>query len=103
MSSTDACGWAKRLPESIRSGWIGDDEMTHRSLSQHNLEEMKHEARELLHDLRRQDATALIRQYSLDREGGAYHPRLADAQYVIAREYGFTGWRKLQERLVTNR
>ena len=27
------------------------------------------------------------------------HPRLADAQYIVAREYGYSSWRKLTQRL----
>lgn len=43
-----------------------------RSLSsQRNLEGIKNEARELLHGLRRGDAAALIRHYSLDCEAGS--------------------------------
>ena len=57
--------------------------------SQRNLEDVKKEARELLHELRRWDATALRRHSSLDCEGGRFHARLADAQYIIAREYGY--------------
>jgi hypothetical protein len=70
--------------------------------SQRNLEDIKKEARELLHELRRWDATALRRHASLDCEAGKFGARLADAQYVIAREYGYRSWQNLKQRLETN-
>jgi hypothetical protein len=69
---------------------------------QRNFEDIRKEARELLHDLRQWDATALRRHSSLDCEAGRFHPRLADAQYTLAREYGYSSWQKLKQRLETN-
>jgi hypothetical protein len=69
---------------------------------QRNLEDISKEARELLHDLRRWDAAALRRHYSLDCEAGKFPARLADAQYVVAREYGYGSWQKLKQRLEAN-
>jgi hypothetical protein len=70
--------------------------------SQRNLEDIRKEARELLYDLRRWDAAALRRHYSLDREAGKFPARLADAQYIVAREYGYRSWQKLKQRLEGN-
>ena len=70
--------------------------------SQRNFEDIRKEARELLYDLRRWDAAALKRHYSLDCEAGKFPARLADAQYIVAREYGYSGWQKLQQRLEGN-
>jgi hypothetical protein len=70
--------------------------------SQRNFEDIRKEARELLHDLRRRDATALRRHYSLDCEAGKFPARLADAQYIVAREYGYRSWQKLKQRLEAN-
>ncbi len=70
--------------------------------SQRNLEDIRKEARELLHDLRRRDAAALRRHYSLDCEAGKFPARLADAQYIVAREYGYRSWQKLKLRLESN-
>ena len=70
--------------------------------SQRNLEDIKREARELLHELRRWDATALRRHASLDCEAGRFQARLADAQYIVAREYGYRSWQNLKQRLETN-
>lgn len=67
--------------------------------SQRNFEDIRKEARELLHGLRRWDAGALRRHHSLDGEAGESPARLADAQYVVAREYGYRSWRKLKQRL----
>lgn len=64
-----------------------------------NVEEMRREARNLLRDLLRREATAVARYYSLDPLADTCKPRLADAQYLIAREYGCASWRKLEERL----
>jgi hypothetical protein len=57
---------------------------------------MKKEARILLHGLLRQDSAALRRYYSTDPLAGSSSPRLEDAQYVIAREHGYSSWRKLE-------
>jgi hypothetical protein len=70
--------------------------------SQRTLEDIRKEARGLLHDLRRWDAAALRRQYSLDCEAGKFHARLTDAQYIVAREYGYRSWQKLKQRLESN-
>ena len=70
--------------------------------SQRNLEDIRKEARELLYDLRRWDAAALRRHYSLDCEAGKFPARLADAQYIVAREYGYGSWQKLKQRLEGN-
>ena len=64
-----------------------------------NLENIKQEARELLHALRCGDVSALRRYDSFDPLAGTLDPRLADAQYVIAREYGFNSWQKLKASL----
>ena len=61
-----------------------------------NLEAMKREARDLLHALRRRDAAALRRYYGVDSLAGMSPPGLADARYVIAREYGYSSWQNLQ-------
>lgn len=68
--------------------------------SQLNLEGIKREAKNLLFDLSRWDAAAVERQYSLDSDSGRSQARLADAQHIIAREYGSRSWQKLKERLV---
>jgi hypothetical protein len=61
-----------------------------------NLEAMKREARDLLHTLRQRDAAALRRYHCVDSLAGLSQPSLADAQYVIAHEYGFSSWPKLE-------
>ena len=70
--------------------------------SQRKFEDIKKEARELLHELRRRDVTALRRHASLDCEAGRFQARLADAQYIVAREYGYTSWQNLKQRVETN-
>jgi len=64
-----------------------------------NLEGIKREARSLLYRLRQRDETALRRYYSLDPFAGMFEPRIDEAQYVIAREYGYASWRRLMEHL----
>jgi len=68
-----------------------------------HFEDIRKEARELLHDLRRWDAAALRRHYSVDCEAGKFPARLADAQYIVAREYGYRSWQKLKQHMETNR
>jgi hypothetical protein len=70
--------------------------------SQRNFEDIRKEARELLHDLQRRDSVAIRRQSSLDCEAAKIPARLADAQYIIAREYGYKSWRKLKQRMEAN-
>ena len=70
--------------------------------SQRNLEDIKKEARELLHELRRWNATAVRRHSSVDCEAGRFHARLADAQYIVPREYGYRSWQNLKQRLGAN-
>lgn len=70
--------------------------------SRRHFEDIRKEARELLHDLRRWDAAAVRRHYSLDCEAGKFPARLADAQYIVAREYGYRSWQKLKQHLEAN-
>jgi hypothetical protein len=70
------------------------------SLPHHpNFDDVKKEARKLLHDVQRGDAAALKRCYSVQSWDRMTETRLADAQYIIAREHGFASWKKLTEHL----
>jgi len=70
------------------------------SLPHHpKLGDAKKEARKLLHDAQRRDAAALKRFFSFQSWDRMTEPRLADAQYIIARERGFASWKKLTEHL----
>jgi ankyrin repeat protein len=60
-----------------------------------NLEHLKKQAKELLHDFEVSVPDAIERFRSL--ESASAPPKLADAQHVIAREYGFSSWPKLKE------
>lgn len=60
-----------------------------------NLEHLKKQAKELLHDLERRDRAAVERFRSFAPASAA--PKLVDAQHVIARDYGFASWAKLKE------
>jgi hypothetical protein len=73
--------------------------MTRPLSSQANPETVGKEARQLLHALRQHDATALRRYHAHECLNGTFAPSLAEAQYVIAREYGYSSWRRLQDRL----
>jgi len=61
-----------------------------------NLEQLRHQAKELLQDLRRQElrALALWRKHHPDKSGPA-DARLADAQFLLARAYGIASWPRL--------
>ena len=75
-----------------------------------HLDVPKREARELLDDWRKRDPDALERirgRHPRFRDaddpaapGAAF--RLSDAQLVIAREYGFTNWAQLKQRIDSN-
>jgi hypothetical protein len=66
-----------------------------------NLHDMKKEARKLLHALKQRDAAALRRYHTLQAWERMPEPRLDDAQYVIARERGFSSWKKLSDHLAS--
>jgi hypothetical protein len=61
-----------------------------------NLKLINDEAKRLLHGCRQGNALALTR-CSFDTLPDATNPRLADAQHMIAREYGYASWPKLKQ------
>jgi len=65
------------------------------------LYDIKKEARDLLDALLRREAAALSRYHSFDPFAGRFEARLDEAQYIIAREYGYRSWRRLEERVKT--
>jgi hypothetical protein len=56
-----------------------------------SIEFLKKEAKELLDAMERGDAAALERFLALAHRPPGAAPHLADAQHVLAREYGFAG------------
>jgi ankyrin repeat protein len=56
-----------------------------------NLEHLKKQAKDLLHDFEQRDPEAL------QRLSASAHPQLADALHAIAQEYGFPAWPRLKE------
>ncbi|MGH7720545.1 MAG: ankyrin repeat domain-containing protein [Gemmatimonadaceae bacterium] len=61
-----------------------------------NLEQLKHQAKELLRDVRRGDPSAAAAlQKHLSRPVAPGNARLADAQLALARSYGLTSWPRL--------
>ncbi len=76
-----------------------------RTLPPHpSLEQLKNQAKDLLKACRSGDPTARSR-LSAQLPGIALHPAsvfsLANAQYVVAHEYGFASWPKLKQHLQT--
>ena len=69
--------------------------MSHQLPAKPNLEHLKKQAKQLLHDFELDDPTAIEQFRSLASVSLA--PKLADAQHVIAREYGFANWATLKE------
>src|SRR5215813_9172066 len=65
-----------------------------RRLPEHpSLEQLRKQAKELSHELRRSEPSAMARMRAYKPD--VSEPVLADAQYVIAREFGFESWPKL--------
>lgn len=62
-----------------------------------DLEHLKKQAKALLHDYQQQDPAAVERFRSLGAP--PVNPKLADAQHVIAREYGLSSWAQLKNRV----
>ena len=89
-------GSIQYCPANLRAAGVS----MYRVLPSHvNLEDIKREATNLLSRLRQRDETALRRYYSFDPFAGIFEPRIDEAQYVIAREYGYASWRRLMEHL----
>ena len=63
------------------------------------LDHMKKEARVLLYGLQRRDAQALRRYSAADPFNDMSNPALDDTRFIIAREHGFSSWRKLKEHI----
>src|SRR5436190_480893 len=66
-----------------------------------NLEQLKKQAKSLLHAAQNQDPTALERFHAVlaDRSLTRDEVALHDAQFVIAREYGFKSWNDLRDEI----
>jgi hypothetical protein len=64
-----------------------------------NLRDVEKQLKHMLHQVRRGDALAVARWYSLDSEARSGQARKDDIQYVIAREHGFKSWQSLKDRL----
>ena len=68
-----------------------------------DLRAIQKEARGLLRALQRNDfATTRLYRYCGVVEGN-FHARLADAQYIVARRYGFKSWANLKDSLSLRR
>jgi ankyrin repeat protein len=64
---------------------------------QASLEYLKKQAKDLLHDFAQGNPAAAEQLNSVVSASVAARPKLADAQHVIAREYGFASWAKLKQ------
>jgi ankyrin repeat protein len=62
-----------------------------------NLEHLREQAKELLRRVHQSDTAALELFHSLVSFSTPVSLKLADAQYVLARDYGFRSWPKLKE------
>jgi hypothetical protein len=62
-----------------------------------NLEHLKKQARLLLRECLEAEAAAIDRFREVEVTYADATPKLADAQHVIAREYGFANWAKLKD------
>ena len=63
------------------------------------LEHVKKEARGLLRGLQRRDPEALRRCHAIDPFTDLSNADLFYARFIIAREHGFSSWRKLKEHI----
>ena len=63
------------------------------------LDHVKKEARDLLRGLQRRDPEALRRCHAIDPLTDLSNPDLFYARFIIAREHGFSSWRKLKEHI----
>ena len=63
------------------------------------LDHVKKEARDLLRGLERRDPEALRRCHAIDPFADLAKPALDYTRFIIARELGFSSWRKLKEHI----
>jgi hypothetical protein len=63
------------------------------------LDQVKKEARDLLRGLQRRDPEALRRYHAVDPFTDISKAALDGARFIIAREHGFSSWRKLKEHI----
>ncbi|HEV8125062.1 MAG TPA: ankyrin repeat domain-containing protein [Gemmatimonadales bacterium] len=66
-----------------------------------NLEHLKAQAKALLRSLEEKSSDALERYRAIAPAALSSAPKLADAQFVIAREYGFESWPRLKSHVVS--
>ena len=71
--------------------------------SERTPDNLSREARSLLHRVHQRDVTATTAFILLDPETNPSQARLADAQYVVARKYGYKSWRELKRDLSESR
>ena len=99
-------GWDPHRTGSVPQG-AGSCETT-QPARHHRLKPMKHdltlhhlkqEARDLLRGLERRDPEALRRCHAIDPLTDLSSPDLFYARLIIAREHGFSSWRKLKEHI----
>jgi ankyrin repeat protein len=62
-----------------------------------NLEHLKKQAKQLLHDFQQSKPDAVERFRTFGLGSTPANSKLADAQHVVARDYGFASWPKLKE------
>jgi hypothetical protein len=61
------------------------------------LDQVKKEAKDLLRGLQRRDPEALRRCHAIEPLTDLSNADLFYARFIIAREHGFSSWRKLKE------
>jgi len=82
---------------SVSSGSISSEHLSRRRLpEQPNLEQLRKQAKELLHGYRSGDAAAVVEVNRFELNSNKESFALNDAQRVLARAYGFASWPKLK-------
>ena len=88
------------MSPSIPPGDTAGDSAPRRSLPERpSLEQLRKQAKDLLRAARAGDATAVMRMRTVGRAAHGARLTLADAQLVVAREYGFASWPRLVHHL----
>ena len=73
------------------------------TMMRQDLQAIQKEARGLLRALQRNDFATTRRYRHSDVVESNFHARLADAQYIVARRYGFKSWVNLKDSLSSRR
>ena len=91
--------WAARKGTALRATQVARHHRLKPMKHDLTLDLVKKEARDLLRGLQRRDPEALRRWHAIEPLTDLSKADLFYARFIIAREHGFSSWRKLKEHI----